>query len=230
MSSVSYERQNRILDPGVAARTHITVCGVGTVGSNVAVQLARAGFGSLDLWDMDRVEGHNLPSQDFSVDDVGMLKTQAAVASIRRASSTCKIYYHGEITGYESFSPGLVVLAVDNMELRKTIFDNLVDNSLYSWVFDFRMGGWNLQVWCVDPCNDRDVERYRNSLYSSDEVVPSVCGTRTFAPIGALSGAVGTCLVTQCVMGSGAPFYTSIDMSAWTMSTAGMRDASMLSV
>jgi hypothetical protein len=226
MSVVSYERQDRILDPEVARKTHVTICGVGTVGSNVAVQLAKAGFGKFDLWDMDLVEAHNIPSQDFTVEDLGKEKTVAVRERILLVNPDATVQTSGELSGYEAFSPGVLVLAVDNMELRKTLFEQAKLNPTLDFMLDFRMGGWNLQAWSVSLRDERDCEKYAKTLYGSDEVVAATCGTRTFAPVGALSGAVGVCLLTQELDPSPAvapPFYTNVDMSSWSLSVAGRR-------
>lgn len=226
MSTVNYMRQSRILNPEEARETHVTICGVGTVGSNVAVQLAKAGFGSFELWDMDTVESHNIPSQDFTIEDLEKEKTSAVADRIKLVNPDAEVTVNAELSGYEGFAPGILVLAVDNMELRKTLFENSILNPAIDAIIDFRMGGWNLQCWFVDPKEERDVERYRKTLYSSDEVVAATCGTRTFAPVGALSGAVGVCLITQYLHPTtelAPPFYTTFDLSSWTLTCAGRR-------
>lgn len=37
------------------------IVGLGSFGSQIAIELAKAGVGSYSLWDFDRVELHNLP-------------------------------------------------------------------------------------------------------------------------------------------------------------------------
>ena len=55
----------------------VAVCGLGGLGSNVAIALARAGVGSLMLIDFDRVDLSNLHRQQYSVSQLGMYKTDA---------------------------------------------------------------------------------------------------------------------------------------------------------
>lgn len=58
-------------------RETVTVlCGVGAIGSNLAVNLARQGFSSLRLIDRDRVEPHNLSTQIWSEAEVGLFKAE----------------------------------------------------------------------------------------------------------------------------------------------------------
>ncbi len=62
---------------------HVAVAGLGGLGSNVAVMLARAGVGSLHLVDFDRVEGSNLNRQVYKMKHLGMYKTGALCQEIR---------------------------------------------------------------------------------------------------------------------------------------------------
>ena len=58
-------------------KAHVAIAGLGGLGSNVAVMLARAGVGSLHLVDFDRVDGSNLNRQIYKMKHLGMEKTEA---------------------------------------------------------------------------------------------------------------------------------------------------------
>ena len=55
----------------------VAVCGLGGLGSNVAIALARAGMGHLHLLDFDRVEPSNLNRQHYFPRHVGHPKVEA---------------------------------------------------------------------------------------------------------------------------------------------------------
>lgn len=55
----------------------VAVCGLGGLGSNIAVSLARAGVGKLILIDFDRVDITNLHRQQYKAAQVGRHKTEA---------------------------------------------------------------------------------------------------------------------------------------------------------
>ena len=55
----------------------IAVCGLGGLGSNIAVALARSGVGKLILLDFDRVDITNIHRQQYSADQIGSYKTDA---------------------------------------------------------------------------------------------------------------------------------------------------------
>ncbi len=55
----------------------VAVCGLGGLGSNIAIALARAGVGKLILIDFDRVDITNLHRQQYKAAQIGLLKTDA---------------------------------------------------------------------------------------------------------------------------------------------------------
>ena len=55
----------------------VAVCGLGGLGSNIAILLARAGVGHLHLIDFDRVDLTNLNRQQYRVNQIGQYKTEA---------------------------------------------------------------------------------------------------------------------------------------------------------
>ena len=57
--------------------TVVAVCGLGGLGSNIAISLARAGIGKLILIDFDKVDITNLHRQQYKANQIGMCKTEA---------------------------------------------------------------------------------------------------------------------------------------------------------
>ena len=49
----------------------VAICGLGGLGSNIAVALARAGIGKLILIDFDRVDITNLHRQQYKANQIG---------------------------------------------------------------------------------------------------------------------------------------------------------------
>ena len=56
---------------------HVAIAGLGGLGSNIAVMLARSGVGHLLLVDFDTVDTTNLNRQAYGISHLGMPKTQA---------------------------------------------------------------------------------------------------------------------------------------------------------
>mgnify|MGYP002603664626 CR=1 FL=1 len=67
------------------------VCGLGGLGSNIALALARAGLGTLHLIDFDRVELSNLNRQQYSFSQLGLYKTEALRENILSAAPYCRV-------------------------------------------------------------------------------------------------------------------------------------------
>jgi sulfur carrier protein ThiS adenylyltransferase len=70
------ERHGEELQKKFSSAT-VAVCGVGGLGSNIAISLARAGIGKLILIDFDRVDITNLHRQQYKANQIGMNKTDA---------------------------------------------------------------------------------------------------------------------------------------------------------
>lgn len=69
----------------------VAVCGLGGLGSNVAIALARSGVGVLDLYDFDCVDISNLNRQQYEVSQLGMPKTEALPANLARIAPFCQV-------------------------------------------------------------------------------------------------------------------------------------------
>lgn len=69
----------------------IAVAGLGGLGSNVALALARAGVGELFLVDFDTVDITNLNRQQYDIYDIGRAKTAALSEKIRAVNPIIKI-------------------------------------------------------------------------------------------------------------------------------------------
>lgn len=82
---LSDEVKQRLLNTSVA------VCGLGGLGSNVAVMLARAGVGKLHVIDFDNVDFSNLNRQHFGVKHVGMPKAYALKDVIEQIAPDCRV-------------------------------------------------------------------------------------------------------------------------------------------
>lgn len=86
-------RQGRALQETCAAAS-VAVCGLGGLGSNIAVSLARAGVGKLILIDFDRVDVTNLHRQQYKASQVGRYKTEALSENLREIAPYIEIKTH----------------------------------------------------------------------------------------------------------------------------------------
>ncbi|BAI81450.1 thiamine biosynthesis protein ThiF [Deferribacter desulfuricans SSM1] len=75
--------------PGVHEKLkkgRVAITGLGGLGSNIAVSLARMGVGFLRLIDFDVVEPSNLNRQYYFIDQIGLKKTEALLETLLRVN------------------------------------------------------------------------------------------------------------------------------------------------
>jgi len=72
-------------------KASVVVCGLGGLGSNVAIHLARAGVGNIHLIDFDRVDISNLNRQQYFPDQLGQPKASALLETIQRIALYCNV-------------------------------------------------------------------------------------------------------------------------------------------
>ena len=102
-----YERHGEDVQKKFSAAT-IALCGLGGLGSNIAISLARAGIGKLILIDFDKVDITNLHRQQYKANQIGMDKTDALSENLK------------EIAPYIGIESHTVRITVDNaVELLK---------------------------------------------------------------------------------------------------------------
>jgi len=73
------------------ASATVAICGLGGLGSNIAIALARAGIGRLLLIDFDRVELSNLHRQQYKANQIGLFKVDALADNLLEISPYTKI-------------------------------------------------------------------------------------------------------------------------------------------
>jgi hypothetical protein len=218
MSSISYGRQTDILDPDVARATHVTVIGLGTVGSHAAVELAKMGIGSLHLIDGDVVESHNLPSQRFIVSDLDRPKADACADRVSEVNDFVQVRSEQlMLSGGEVFDDGPVILAVDDMDARKNIIDLSIGyRPNHPLIIDGRMGGKMMQLLAFDP-SDPDALNWWTSqhYFPQADAHPIPCGGRTVSFVGAYIGGLISAYICRHLGGQSVPRYFQTDLDTF---------------
>lgn len=72
----------------------VAICGLGGLGSNIAIALARAGIGRLILIDFDQVDLTNLHRQQYNVSQIGCFKTDALAVNLRQINPYIELETH----------------------------------------------------------------------------------------------------------------------------------------
>ena len=109
----------------------VAVCGLGGLGSNIALCLARAGIGRLILIDFDRVDITNLHRQQYNADQIGRLKTEALSENLRAVAPYVELETHAVRITEESAErllaeADIICEAFDNPECKATLTDTVL--------------------------------------------------------------------------------------------------------
>lgn len=86
-----FSRNKGILETPIMNTKRVVILGCGSVGSLVAMELARAGVGNFVLADPDTLEYHNLCRHQCGIEDVGDLKVNALSRKIRNINPKANI-------------------------------------------------------------------------------------------------------------------------------------------
>ena len=89
------ERHGKELQQAFSSAT-VAVCGLGGLGSNIAIALARAGIGKLILIDFDRVDITNLHRQQYKASQIGIYKTEALAENLKEIAPYISLELHTE--------------------------------------------------------------------------------------------------------------------------------------
>lgn len=126
-------RQGKELQAKFSAAS-AAVCGLGGLGSNIAVSLARAGIGKLILIDFDRVDITNLHRQQYKAAQVGMYKTDALSENLQEIAPYMEMELHAVRMDENNMAEllqdaDIICEAFDNAEC-KAMLTNIVFESL----------------------------------------------------------------------------------------------------
>lgn len=169
----------------------VAVCGLGGLGSNIAVALARAGVGKLILIDFDRVDITNLHRQQYKANQIGKYKTDALSENLTEITPFVEIEPHTvyitQDNAVELLAEAAVVCeAFDNAEckamLTNTVLEKMPDKYL---VAASGMAG-------MDTANSIKTRKITNKFYLCGDMVSDVNDN-----IGLVSSRVMLCAAHQ---------------------------------
>ena len=93
MKEALIARNGRQLQETLEAST-VAICGLGGLGSNIAVSLARVGIGKLILIDFDKVDVSNLNRQQYKASQVGAYKPDALSRNLKEIAPYINLISH----------------------------------------------------------------------------------------------------------------------------------------
>lgn len=155
----------------------LTVGGVGTIGSNLLLLLAKGGEHTILMYDDDTIDMVNLSGQMFGRSDIGKKKVDAIREFLLEYTEIDESNVHSMDTRIEdgTYVSKVCFSCFDNMKARKAMFDNwkkLDDRELF---IDGRMNIESYEVFCVTPENE---DEYEKTLFSDEEVGEQICSLK----------------------------------------------------
>ena len=110
----------------------VAICGLGGLGSNIAVSLARAGIGKLILVDFDKVDISNLHRQQYKADQIGRFKTEALAENLREIAPYIQVETHAVAVTEENFEAllseaDLICEAFDRAEAKAMLVNGVLE-------------------------------------------------------------------------------------------------------
>ena len=110
----------------------VAVCGLGGLGSNIAIALARAGIGKLLLIDFDRVDITNLHRQQYKANQIGLYKADALAENLSEIAPYTEIQTVTAKITEENFTDllkdaDIVCEAFDNAESKAMLVNGVLE-------------------------------------------------------------------------------------------------------
>ena len=144
-------------------KTRVCILGLGGLGSNVAVLLARSGIGYLKLVDFDTVEASNLNRQQYRISHIGIKKTEAMKSIIREINPFVETEVLDiKIDRKNIYSTvgdiEIVVEAFDRAETKAMLMEELLTNTNKIVVSASGMAG-------LGSANEIVTRKIRNNFY-----------------------------------------------------------------
>ena len=168
--------------------TSITIVGCGAVGSFTALTLAKMGFLNLTVYDMDTVDDVNMNCQFFRHSDIGEAKVTALNKLIHDFVGVGIKVHHYEIKPTDIISDSIVISAVDNMAVRKHLFET----SDCKHIIDPRMAAEYATLNVCSMVDPIAKEHYSKTLFSDDQAVQEKCTAKsTMYTVNLLAGLIG---------------------------------------
>ena len=186
---VNLHRQLQFFNPDTLNMPKVTIIGCGGIGSYVAYYLAQMGVTNLTIWDRDIVAEHNISNQNFTLDQIGTFKVDAIknsiIAKIGEDDAKDIIVKRSFFNSESKIEPGIIILATDNIDSRKLIYDVAKESDGVSYLIDGRLGGELIRILSIDMESDSQKSLYEDSLFASGEAEELPCTAKAIIYVAA---------------------------------------------
>ena len=146
-------RHTDLYDPQKYADKRIALIGVGTIGSHLALTLARMQV-PFTIYDPDTIEAHNIATQAYTRRDIGRYKVDAIAKQCEdigaenvigmglRFDNPPNPLVHPSEHPYD-----IIVSCVDSMDARREIAVTIIETGVSTLIHDARVGAEQVEVY-----------------------------------------------------------------------------------
>ncbi|GJM26220.1 MAG: hypothetical protein DHS20C16_26350 [Phycisphaerae bacterium] len=168
-------RQRDIIPPERLAHYRATVIGAGSIGRNVASQLASIGIDSLHLVDPGVVAVENLACQGFDQDDLGRAKVEATADCCHRINPRMEILTEENRFRRSGAFGNAIFCCVDSIETRRFVWENAGEHA--EIFLDGRMTAETIRIVTVGDAHGRD--HFPRTLFAPDRAHRGSCTNKS---------------------------------------------------
>jgi len=206
-----YFRQLDLFDPR-KKNPSITIIGAGSIGSTVALALAKMGMKHIELVDFDVVTRHNIANQIVKRTHLEKFKVDC-VKEVCEEFSPEEVDITVQKNRFEDpeTSSEIVITATDNIEARIQVVKIAQESPLTRFFIDARMAGELLHIFGFNPHSDKTKEYLEFFSAKPAENLP--CTARTIVYNVFMCASYVANLVKKYCSNEPVPFHIIYDMN-----------------
>ena len=175
----NHAHQIKLFDPATARQ--VALIGAGSIGSFIALFLAKAGVTDITVYDADTVASHNVPMSLYRETDVGRYKVEA-LQEIVLALTGVEIKIRAEKYTDQKLKRCSVIASVDDMDNgRVPLWKEVVGSPSIDLFVDTRVHQGYGEIYSIVPFSSDDAANYEKTLFSNQEAAMRICGTHGVA-------------------------------------------------
>lgn len=167
-----YSRQQDLVEQEKLSSAHVSIVGVGALGSVAAELLARMGVGTITLIDHDVVLLSNLQRQGlYTEDDLGKHKVDAAKEHLTKINRDIIVQTHAthlHAGNSQLIESDLILDGTDNLHTRLLV-DEIAHKENIPWIYCAAVK----KEWCVYPTLPWKKQRSFTSMFENHEALES---------------------------------------------------------
>jgi molybdopterin/thiamine biosynthesis adenylyltransferase len=156
------------------------------------------GFNNIEVYDFDTIDNENMNCQFYRTSDIGRKKVDALHDLVYDFTGQQIVAYDKKLGVLDTITADIVIVAVDNMKIRKL----LLNNTVCDYFIDPRMSAEYASIEVVRKELTTDITNYLNGWYNDKDAVAERCTAKaTMYTVNLLAGQI--CKVVKDIITEG---------------------------